>query len=741
MNLDSPALEIVRSTINIFPDCLVILSRKGEILAESALLRQHPERASLLAAVSKGKSRSDVLLGLRSTRPIPFRIDTGRSNHNGTTWRLPLPDGKAAAVVRFLIDQPLDVFPALTQQIQRLERHIAKEREQTMTARLFFEQASDGIAILEADGTVLDINRSLLALTASTRTEVVGCALSTIVDFGVINWKAVEATLAHGPIETRLKSKAAPLTVEVSMTPLRLDDKARTIVVVRDLSRTSRYEESLERVSLLQQAFEEARAAEVAKERFFSVVSHELRTPVNALVSAAHLLHEEGELSSRQLELLEAIESASRSALERVNSILGFARFGVTENRMEPFAPYRILETVCRHHQPDAERRGLWLVSEFHGDAASRCVGSPSAIHTILQNLISNALKATKTGGITVQVAINAADDEDAATLHLFVEDTGIGIPVERQRSVFEAFHSGATDGNVSEGTGLGLTIVKRMVDALGGSIELRSEEERGTRFDVSLPVRLSANSEAHGANAAVMFACRNKPVQRVLVVDDHPINRELAGRLLERMGLDVALAVNGLEAVEACAALQPPDLVLMDLNMPVMNGLDATKVIRGTESIEQPIIIGLTAFLDDAIRSRMIEHGMNDALDKPLNVRKLEALIGCVACEANRDAQEPANTEGQVATIMADFKRRALDDFIERFPELERLLTNGKYARAEALAHNLAGSTQLAGLDDIGESLRAIEQELKVGERVSAQNEMRILLKLFYEVKQSTTY
>ncbi len=727
------------SIIEMMPEGLVILRPDATPRVQNARFRKRADCQPILDALHT-KLQGDIRRALRSSTPLPMRIHVEGSSHRASAWRLPLADQAASVVVRLDTTEAPGSFEALSAQIVRLERHMAREREQKTTARLFFEGSSDGIAIIEQGGKILDANKAFLGLLNDGLSEVRGKSLSEILDLDALHWQNGGGPIPKHPFEAQVRSGDTVTTVEVTTTDVRLDDQTRFVVVLRDLSRTARFEESLDRIQILQRAFEQAREAETAKERFLSVVSHELRTPVNALVSAAHLLREEEHLTARQLELLDAIDSASCSALERVNSILGFARFGAAEHRKKPFVPEHILDNIVGYHRPAAERRGLSLTTDFQGPKGTQYFGSATAVHVILQNLISNALKATERGGIRVEMAIEEIGGSDPAMiLRLGVEDTGCGIPAPFQARVFETFSSGVMDGNVSEGIGLGLSIVQRMVDEMGGSIDLDSEEGRGTRFDVTVPVVRVPEAQSD-ENLVVLKTRlrRNHPVRRILVVDDQKINRELAKRLLNRMGFEVQQAENGLEAVNACGGSAPPDLILMDLNMPIMNGIDAARVIRTKENIRQPSIIGLTAFLDPGIRVEMIETGMDDALDKPLDTAKLTALIeeihGPAKTALVKSPGEPEATSAKdsFVALMEDFRDKALADLVERLPVLDELLTKHDFKAAEDLAHRLAGSTQLAGLEDMGAALRNIEACLKVRDHTGALQERERLMAAF---------
>ena len=405
----------------------------------------------------------------------------------------------------------------------------------------------------------------------------------------------------------------------------------------------------------------EARAASAAKSEFLAHMSHEIRTPLNAVLGLAQLLEREP-LPADQHALVEHIHEAGQSLLVLLNDILDFSKIEAGQLRLEsqPFDLNTLLAKADSLMLSTAQSRGLTLTIELPDAPIGSLLGDALRLDQVLLNLIGNAIKFTERGGIRIRVQTLAADERQVR-LRFEVSDSGIGIEPQIVDQLFNAFtqaNSGIT--RRFGGTGLGLSISKRLVELMGGQIGVESQVGQGSTFWFELPFARAATPPVAPAPHSHRPATGPRLTGRhFLVVDDSAMNREVVERALGKEGARITLAVDGQQALQTLAARTDEfDAVLMDVRMPVMDGLTATRLIRDQLGLTELPIIALTAGVTAEEQAAARAAGVDDILPKPLD---LERLTDCLV--ARIGSQPSANDSAEPVTRPPDIERAAVDN------------------------------------------------------------------------------
>lgn len=378
----------------------------------------------------------------------------------------------------------------------------------------------------------------------------------------------------------------------------------------------------------------QAEHASIAKSEFLANMSHELRTPMNAIIGIINILNKDTELNQKQKEFINTLNISSQSLLQLINDLLDISKIEANEMELEKidFNLAELIEEVRSLMHVRAQEKDIVLNIKYPGKDQLDIKGDQIRLRQVILNLVSNAIKFTEDGFVNLIVRL---DDEDESKFHIDVSDTGIGMTETQLANIFDKFVQ--ADESVSRkygGTGLGLSITRHLVQLMGGEIKAQSQYGMGSRFTVTLPLAKAAEKpcQAEPAAPAILkdVLVPDGPRKRILLAEDYQGNIVVALTLLQSLGYDVIVVENGKEAINKLES-DNFDLVLMDVQMPVMDGYTATKLIRNLEGDGEiaPIkIIGMTAHALAGDRQKCLDAGMDDYISKPFDPAHLEALL-----------------------------------------------------------------------------------------------------------------
>lgn len=515
-------------------------------------------------------------------------------------------------------------------------------------ARSLIEASRDPLFTISPQGKITDMNEATVKVTGLSRENLIGT------DF--FNYFTDPAKAREGYQEVFTKGFVAdyPLTIkDHKLTDVLFngsvykDDRGNVlgaVVVARDITDQKKIATDLleARVfaELATEIAEEAKnkaesaaliaeTAVKAKQQFLSNMSHEIRTPMNAIIGFTKVVLKT-DLSVKQKEYLTAIKISGDALIVLINDILDLAKVDAGKMTFEqtPFKMAASISAMLHLFETKIQEKNLELVKEYDSKIPEVLVGDPVRLHQIILNLVSNAVKFTAKGRITVSVCL-LSEDEEKANIEFSVTDTGIGIPENRIEHVFENFQQASSGtSRLYGGTGLGLAIVKQLVEPQGGSIRVESKIDEGSVFSFTLSFQ-KTKAEAEFDAGLVELKEEIKNI-KVLVVEDIALNQLLMKTLLDDFGFDRDIATNGKIAIEKLEA-KSYDIILMDLQMPEMNGFEATEYIRNKMNSQIPII-ALTADVTTVDLAKCKAVGMNDYIAKPVDERVLYSkIIGLV--------------------------------------------------------------------------------------------------------------
>ncbi|WP_291729046.1 PAS domain-containing hybrid sensor histidine kinase/response regulator [Leisingera sp. F5] len=527
-------------------------------------------------------------------------------------------------------------------QQEELEAAYVRLSDQKMEAKrlaLVAKNANDSVMLMDRDGRITWVNDSFTRITGYSFDEAQGQLPGDLLNSGETDAETIQqlqdSVLHARPLRVEIRNRCKNgrrVWIETSQVPmLNAAGELETLIAVeRDITAAKEHAQQLEQARIA--AEEGARA----KADFLATMSHEIRTPMNGVIGMAQLLRDSS-LNEEQALYADTILSSADTLLALINDVLDFSQMDAEELNLSQvnFDPHACFGDTIRLLQAQADAKGLGLVLKITGRVPSLLRGDDRRIRQILMNLTGNAIKFTDQGRVLVTLDAEPAVSGAGHELLFTVADTGIGIAAEKLGKVFERFSQ--ADAAISRrfgGTGLGLAISRRLAEAMDGSIAVTSEPGLGSCFTVRL--RLQApQAEPEQAPAATAYPDESPALDglRVLVAEDNAVNRVLIEKFLQSAPVELAFAKNGREAVARFEDFAP-DVILMDMSMPEMDGLEATRIIRARARL-QPAVVALTANAFESDRKACLDAGMDDFMSKPINRAALLDVLGQLAPKA----------------------------------------------------------------------------------------------------------
>jgi PAS domain S-box-containing protein len=570
----------------------------------------HPEvRPKIQAAVTRGletgegfQHRARFIRADGEERLVEARAETERG-----------PDGRILAM--------FGVFQDVT------EAELAGQRiaESEKRFRLLADRATDIIITYGVDGLVTYVSPSIETVSGHTPESVIGQPVTSLIhpeDVPILaesfrDFVRSPPEWSQRGVTYRGLIKSGEVRWFEARTSIIRDEEGRAVEfqdLVRDVTETKRLEQELTEAP--------ASARSRAKSEFLANMSHELRTPLTSVIGFSGLLQQSAALPEAERRYADRIATASEALLGVINDILDYSKLEADAVSLEPraFDPRAMAEAAATLVEGQCEAKGLTLTVELDAAVPEALTGDEGRLRQVTLNFLSNAAKFTATGGIRLEMGWTGE------RLRIAVSDTGIGVPAEKMDALFERFSQADTSTTrVYGGTGLGLSISRRLIEMMGGEIGAESRPGEGSTFWFEVPLTAAdAADDLHGGETETP----SPQGLRILMADDAAANRELVTAMLGAMGASVETVVDGAQAVEA-ARHGGYDLILMDVHMPVLDGLGATRAIRRFEGAAgRAPIIALTANVQPEQVERCREAGMDDHVGKPIQVAELLRVI-----------------------------------------------------------------------------------------------------------------
>ena len=605
----------------------------------------------------------------------------------------------------------------------------------------------DAIVIADSFSKIIEYNASAEGVFGWTRKEIIGRTMEDIfLPEGLRDAykNAMNQPLLQDRSEaiypTRFelsgrRKNGEEFPVELNMTFVKRNDDAIFMAYIRDVSDRKITEKALI------EARDRAESADKAKSQFLAVMSHEMRTPLAGIVGIMDLL-KTTKLSQKQDRYIQIATSSSTVLLDHINEALNITRIdvGKLELSSQEFNLPDLAETLVEVLEPLSNQKNLDLRLQLANNIESNFMGDSHRIRQILTNLLGNAIKFTDQGNINF--SITGSDGPETSFVHFIISDTGLGIAPENHQKIFEEFVA-ITQGDQSQvrGDGLGLHISRKIARLMGGDIMVKSDIGKGAEFTLSLPLERVRKIDGKVAEPAYVSRKKHQNIS-ILVVEDNNVNREVLGDMLEGLGHSVSRATNGVEALD-CANIQSFDIIFMDINMPVMDGIETTHRIRADSKLNsKACIVGLTAHGSDEFGEEAQQAGMDNFFTKPIRLEALRKIISDIVSNdqfAVIDEFSPVLTElfetlgrEKVLRIGEKFFEE-LDVFIQQ--SIDGVFAEDHVALVEA-THKMKGAAVLLGQNVLETPLDQLECHTLEGDVTDLTNSIQSLRNIAQQSK-----
>ncbi len=605
--------------------------------------------------------------------------------------------------------------------------------------RTTIESSLDAVLILDSSGRVIGANDAGIGMLGRSVNP------SEPLDLGEVmpSRPSLQDKTSGERFETEVvHADGTILPVEMNLAPAHTATGLTfTIVFLRDMSK------QLEREQKLADAMVAAQRGEETKDRFLAIMSHEMRTPLHGLMSAIDLLEDSGAFQDHQTWLLEIIRNCAQTTLEQVNNVLELTRLAARAINDYPESDFDIQEMTTQQvqqYQAFAMRRSNLLTVDTCAVGPTRIRAPINLVRRMLHNLLSNAIKFTRDGSVHVTLSTDLAAQPDRCVVTLSVRDTGIGIEEANLERIFHNFETlDSSYSRMQEGSGLGLGITKLAAEALGGTISVQSRRDEGSVFTIRFEAQLA--EQVTETLAAPTEPPHLSAVLDILLAEDNDINRHLLERQLTRLGHRVTTAADGIEAVEA-AEKGSFDVVLMDVSMPRMDGLAATRVLHERQLLGRARVIALTAQAAPNRIQEFRDAGMEEVVTKPVHLSMLNEIMQRMVLDAAdpfgtgaRTAQQDLLDRTLLEELVEDMDPPFLNMMFERFRKemsdtqdaIGRAIGTSAPPELAAMAHKAAGAAAVMGCAALADALRGLENAASAetaGELVARLERIRAL-------------
>ena len=755
----------VRQKINIVLSKLFVLKNDPYILnfgenpelVTSVLmpLFQFETRAIAIADKPTQITTSDLLDLrdlLRKARPIVRKISLhgvelggAQSTKRSTKFakQLTWTGGFAIGFLIMLVSLLLLMDRMLISAMRRAAALTASSRQLAATVA----GSLDAIVIADSFSKIIEYNTSAEGVFGWTREEIIGGTMEDIfLPEGLRDAykNAMNQPLLQDRSEalypTRFelsgrRKNGEEFPVELNMTFVKRNDDAIFMAYIRDVSDRKITEQDLI------EARDRAERADKAKSQFLAVMSHEMRTPLAGIVGIMDLL-KATKLTQKQDRYIQIATSSSKVLLDHINEALDITRIdvGKLELSSQEFNLPDLVETLVEVLDPLSNEKNLDLRLQLANNIKSNFMGDSHRIRQILTNLLGNAIKFTDQGNINFSVT--GSDGPETSFVHFIISDTGSGIAPENHQKIFEDFVAIAKgDQSQVRGDGMGLHISRKIARLMGGDVMVKSDIGKGAEFTLSLPLERVRKIDGKVAEPAYFSRKKHQNIS-TLVVEDNNVNREVLGDMLEGMGHSVSRATNGVEALD-CANIQSFDIIFMDINMPVMGGIETTHRIRADSKLNsKACIVGLTAHGSDEFGEEAQQAGMDNFFTKPIRLEALRKIISDIVSNdqfAVIDEFSPVLTElfetlgrEKVLRIGEKFFEE-LDVFIQQ--SIDGVFAEDHVALVEA-THKMKGAAVLLGQNVLETPLDQLECHTLEGDVTDLTNSIQSLRNIAQQSK-----